>query len=143
MITGMTVTFHNIAGADAPLGYSHASAARGTTIVHVSGQVGYDADGVLADGLAAQTEQAMLNVAKALDAAGARVEDVVKTTVYVAQWDPSMLDAFLAGAMAGREHHPFADAALTLIGVHSLFEPEHLIEIEAVAVVDDDASRSS
>ena len=29
------------------------------------------------------------------------------------------------------------DAALTLIGVASLFEPSHLVEIEAVAVVDD------
>ena len=29
--------------------------------------------------------------------------------------------------MAACEHHPFADTALTLIGVHSLFEPEHLI----------------
>ena len=40
-------------------------------------------------------------------------------------------------AMAAGEKHAFPDAALTLIGVHSLFEPGHLIEIEAVAVVDD------
>ena len=132
----MTVTLHNIADTDAPLGYSHATAARGTTIVHVSGQVGADAAGVLREGLAAQTEQAMLNVAKALEAAGARVEDLVKSTIYIAGWDPSMLDAFLTGAMAARQHHPFPDAALTLIGVHSLFEPDHLVEIEAVAVVD-------
>jgi enamine deaminase RidA (YjgF/YER057c/UK114 family) len=132
----MTVTLHNIAGSDAPLGYSHATAARGTTIVHVSGQVGYDADGVLAEGLAAQTLQAMLNVAKALEAAGARVEDLVKSTIYIVGWEPSKLEGFLTGAMAAREHHPFPDAALTLVGVHSLFEPGHLIEIEAVAVVD-------
>src|SRR5688572_10548711 len=62
----MTVTFHNIAGTDAPFGYHHATAARGTTIVHVSGQPGVDEHGVVAGGLAAQTEQAMVNVAKAL-----------------------------------------------------------------------------
>ena len=54
-----------------------------------------------------------------------------------------MLDAFLTGAMAAREHHPFPDAALTLVGVHSLFEPDHLVEIEAVAVVDDPPDRGS
>ena len=132
----MTVTLHNIAGTDAPLGYHHATAARGSTIVHVSGQPGVDAAGVVADGLTAQTEQAMLNVAKALDAAGAGVEHLVKATIYVVGWEPSMFDAFVAGAMAAREHHPFPDAALTLIGVHSLLEPSHLVEIEAVAVVD-------
>lgn len=133
----MTMTLHNIAGTEAPLGYHHASVARGTAIVHVSGQPGVDADGVVAEGLAAQTEQAMVNVAKALEAAGARVEDVVKSTIYVVGWEPSMFEAFLVGAMAARERHPFPDAALTLIGVASLFEPSHLVEIEAVAVVDD------
>ncbi len=134
----MTVTLHNIAGIDAPVGYHHASAARGTTIVHIAGQVGTDPDGVLADGLAAQTEQAMLNVAKALDAAGARVEDLVKSTLYVVGWEPSMFDALVEGSIAAGQQHPFPDVPLTLIGVHSLFEPGHLIEIEAVAVVDAD-----
>jgi enamine deaminase RidA (YjgF/YER057c/UK114 family) len=131
----MTVTLHNIAGTDAPFGYHHASAAVGTTLVHLAGQVGADSDGVVAEGLAAQTEQAMLNVAKALAAAGAGVEDLVKSTIYVVGWQPSMFEAFLEGAMAARQQHPFPDSPLTLIGVHSLFEPSHLIEIEAVAVV--------
>ena len=132
----MPATLHNIAGTEAPFGYHHATVARGSTIIHVSGQPGVDADGVVAEGLAAQTEQAMLNVAKALEAAGATVEDIVKSTIYIVGWDPSMLDAFMTGALAARAHHPFPDAALTLIGVHSLFVPEHLVEIEAVAVVD-------
>jgi len=46
-----------------------------------------------------------------------------------------MFDDFLAGALAARERHPFPDAPLTLIGVQSLFDPSHLIEIEAVAVI--------
>ena len=48
-----------------------------------------------------------------------------------------MLEDYLTGAMAAREHHPFPDATLTLVGVHSLFEADHLVEIEAVAMVDD------
>jgi enamine deaminase RidA (YjgF/YER057c/UK114 family) len=131
----MTVTLHNMPGFGAPMGYSHASAARGDLIVHVSGQVGEDEQGVAAQGLAAQTEQALRNVARALEAAGATVQDVAKSTFYVVGWDPSMFDDFVTGAMAARADHPFPDAALTLIGVQSLFSPEHLIEVEVVAVV--------
>jgi enamine deaminase RidA (YjgF/YER057c/UK114 family) len=131
----MTVTLHNIPGFGAPQGYSHAAAARGELIVHVSGQVGEDEQGTVADGLAAQTEQALRNVARALEAAGASPQDVVKSTFYVVAWDPSKLDDFLTGAIAARVDHPFPDAALTLIGVQSLFIPEHLVEVEAVAVV--------
>ena len=36
--------------------------------MHVSGQIGVDEAGEMGDGLAAKTELAMLNVAKALDA---------------------------------------------------------------------------
>jgi len=67
----MTVTAHNIPGFDPPPFSSHATAARGNTIVHVSGQVGTDDTGTLAKGVAAQTERAILNVATALQAAGA------------------------------------------------------------------------
>jgi enamine deaminase RidA (YjgF/YER057c/UK114 family) len=133
----MTVTLHNIEGTEAPFGYHHAAVARGTAVVHVSGQIGTDEDGVVAEGLAAQTELAMRNLAKALDAAGARVEDIVKSTIYVVAWDPSKFEDFVVGAMAAREHHPFPDAALTLVGVQALFDPSHLVEIEAVAVIDD------
>lgn len=66
----------------------------------------------------------------------ATVADLVKSTFYVVDWDPSMLDQLARGGMAARAQVPFPDAAVTLIGVRSLFTPEMLIEIEAVAVVD-------
>ena len=133
----MSITLHNITGAPAPQNYSHATSARGDTIVHISGQVGTDENGeVVAGGLAAQAERAMLNVALALEAAGAGVEDIAKTTLYVVDWDPSMFEEFARGAEAARQQYPFPNAALTLIGVKSLFTPEMLIEIEAVAVVE-------
>jgi enamine deaminase RidA (YjgF/YER057c/UK114 family) len=133
----MAVTLHNIAGAATPQWYSHATAARGSTIVHVAGQVGTDEQGNLVPGgLAAQAEQAMLNVVAALHAAGAGVGDLVKTTMYVVDWHPSMMPELAQGGEAARRRHPIPDAALTLIGVKSLFTPEMLIEIDAVAVVD-------
>ena len=132
----MTVTLHNIAGTDAPFGYHHASVARGTTIVHLAGQVGASSDGVVAEGLAAQTEQAMLNVAKALDAAGARVEDLVKSTIYIAAGSPRCSRPSSRVRWPPARSTPFPTSPLTLIGVHSLFDPSHLVEIEAVAVLD-------
>jgi 2-iminobutanoate/2-iminopropanoate deaminase len=53
-------------------------------LVFVSGQVGIDpATGKLADGIEAQTEQALRNVAAVLEAAGATMADVVKTTLWL------------------------------------------------------------
>lgn len=133
----MTVTYHNIAGIDPPPSGSHATAARGNLIVHISGQVGTDAHGqIVVGGLAAQTERALLNVVRALEVAGARTDDLVKMTTYVVGWDPSMLDELLRGGSAAFAPRPFPAVALTLIGVASLFTPEMLVEIDAVAVVD-------
>ena len=132
----MPVTLHNIVGAAPPVRYSHATSAVGSRIVHIAGQVGTDASGaVVPGGLAAQTEHALLNVARALDAAGAGVDDIAKVTFYIVDWEPSMYEQLARGAEAARAHHAFRDVALTLIGVKSLFTPEMLIEIEAVAVV--------
>lgn len=133
----MSITSHNIPGVPAPQLYSHAAVAKGKNIVYVSGQVGVDATGnVVSGGLAAQVEQAIINVGLALEAAGAKAGDLVKTTFYVVDWDPSMMDAFVKGGIAARKKYPFPDVALTLIGVKSLFTPEMLVEVEAVAVTE-------
>jgi enamine deaminase RidA (YjgF/YER057c/UK114 family) len=105
--------------------------------VHISGQVGQDESGeIVAGGLAAQTERALLNVALALEAAGASLDDLAKLTSYVVDWDPSMFDELARGISAAGAQQPSPDMALTLVGVTSLFTPEMLIEIEAVAVAD-------
>ncbi len=60
--------------------YSQAMEAGG--FVFVSGQVGIDpATGELPDGVEAQAEQALRNVAAVLEAAGCSMADVVRTTV--------------------------------------------------------------
>jgi enamine deaminase RidA (YjgF/YER057c/UK114 family) len=134
----MPTTFHNIAGRpDPPPGSSHVSVATGTRLVHVAGQPGTGADGaVVPGGLAAQMEQALDNVALALAAAGARPEDVVKTTFYVTAWGPERLEPLVQGAFAARGRHAFPDTPVTLIGVDRLFTPDMEIEVEVVAVAD-------
>ena len=62
--------------------YSHATAMNG--MIFTSGQIGLDPEtGVLAKGVEAQAEQAMTNLKNVLKTAGAGMDDVVKTTVFV------------------------------------------------------------
>lgn len=57
-------------------------------LVFCSGQIGLDpASGDLVDGLEAQAERALNNLAAVLDAAGCTFADVVRTTVYLANID--------------------------------------------------------
>jgi len=118
--------------------YRQVAVATGTRTVYVAGQVARTADGtpVGAGDLAAQTEQAMVNVHTALTAAGAELTDIAKLTVYVADWAPERMADLGAGmaAAAGRLGGGVL-VPVTLIGVATLAEPDIMIEIEAVAVL--------
>ena len=73
--------------APAALGpYSQAVVAGG--FVFVSGTAGIDpVTGQIADGIEAQTDQALRNIAAVLEAAGASMSDLVKTTIFYADVD--------------------------------------------------------
>jgi 2-iminobutanoate/2-iminopropanoate deaminase len=73
--------------APAALGpYSQAIVAGG--FVFVSGTAGIDPEtGEIADGIEAQTEQALRNIESILGAAGASMDDLVKTTIFYADVD--------------------------------------------------------
>jgi len=119
----------------APVGYSHASIAPPGPIVHLSGQIGMDADGKIAEGLAAQTERALLNLVEALAAAGGTPADLVKITLLVVGWLESMQGELFAGMGAAAGVNPLPAVPITLVGVESLFLDAALIEIEGVAVL--------
>ena len=113
--------------------YHQVAVATGSRTVYVAGQVAWDAG----PDLAAQVEQAYLNVHTALQGVGASFADLVKVTVYVVDWTPDKMPQLLDGiakAAAKAGHTPTPPA--TLIGVQALDVPEHLVEIEAVAVLD-------
>ena len=131
----MTIEYLNTPGIPEPQGFTHLSIARGERIIHVAGQVGQDENGdMVPGGLAAQTERALLNLGRALEAAGASESDIVKVTVYVVGWEPSMFEQLAAGLGAAQAARPGPQVPVTLIGVHSLFQPDMLVEIEGVAV---------
>lgn len=114
-------------------GFSHATMAGDT--VWLGGQIGSDASGKVVDpgDMVAQFGRAIRNVAIALRAAGCTPEDTVKLTYYVTDLDAYKANLRAIGAayqgVFGR-HYP----ASTVIEVRSLFDPDALVEIDAVAV---------
>ena len=74
----------------------------------------------------------MDNLRRALHSAGARLDDVVKTTVYVASSDRSDLTA--AWDVVHR-HFGTHEPPGTLVGVTVLGYPDQLVEVEAVAAL--------
>jgi 2-iminobutanoate/2-iminopropanoate deaminase len=106
--------------------YSQAVAAGGA--VYCSGQIGLDpATGELADGLEAQAERALRNLTAVLDAAGATLADVVKTTIFLADMgDFAAVNAIYATFM------PDPPPARSTVAVAGLPKGA-LVEIEAIA----------
>lgn len=115
------------------VGYSRA--VRVGRVVHVSGTTATDASGRLV-GIgdpAAQTRQTIENIRRALERAGARLEDVVRTRIYVT--DISRWEA------VGRVHGEFFAEILpttSMIEVRGLIDPDMMVEIEAEALLAED-----
>jgi reactive intermediate/imine deaminase len=117
-----------------PTGYTHVvDATRGRTI-YVSGQVALDRAGrLVGEGdLERQARQVFENLELALRAADAGLNHVVKITVFMT--DVSQIQKFRE--VRGR-FFPAALPASTLVQVVQLARPEWLIEIEAIAVVEE------
>jgi enamine deaminase RidA (YjgF/YER057c/UK114 family) len=134
----MTVELINPAGLPTPEMYAQVGIASGTRTVYLAGQVARDADGrpVGTGDLAAQVEQAFVNVHTAITAVGGSFDDVAKLTIYIVDWTPDKMAAFGEGAMRAAARlgvNPVKP--VTLIGVAALGEPDLLVEIDAIAVL--------
>lgn len=107
---------------------SHAIVANG--FVFASGQVGRDlATRKAADGVAAQTRQCLENLRTVLSAAGAGLEHVVKTTVFLRE-----ASHFAEMNAAYAAFFPTEPPARSTVESR-LMSDELLVEIEAVAVL--------
>ena len=98
-------------------------------LVFCSGQLGLDPlTGALVEGVEAQTDRALKNLAAVLDAAGCTWDDVVKTTIFLAD----IADFGAVNAVYAR-HMPDPPPARSTFAVGAL-PKGGLIEIEATAV---------
>jgi enamine deaminase RidA (YjgF/YER057c/UK114 family) len=133
---GVVREHKNPPGLSAPRGYTHVVAVSGGRTVYVAGQVALDVKGeVVGKGdLRAQARQVFENLRIALAAAGASFKDVVKWNTYVVNLKADDLSALReVRAEALKDTTP---PASTLVSVGALANPDFLIEIEAIAVVD-------
>lgn len=135
----MAVTLLNPPGLIEVPAYRQVSVGTGSRIVFIAGQVSWDENGtIIGHGdLAAQVEQCYVNVGTALAGAGATFDDVVKMTVHVVDWTPDKLPLFMEGVERAAARLGVAPVPpATLLGAAALHIPEHLVEVEAVAVLD-------
>ena len=97
----------------------------------MAGQIGLNLDGSVPSDPVEQIRQAFNNLRQCLEAAGARVQDIVKLTYYIVDFDHTnprhrqpLLD-FIG------EHRP----PTTLVPVPKLALPEVMFEVEATAAI--------
>lgn len=116
-----------------PNGYSTAVIVpAGARVAYISGQGGQDATGGLSPDFAVQVKQAYANLRSALDALGAKPDQVAKLTVFVVDHDMSKL-----GVLTESVKEMFGDTlpAQTLIPVPKLAVDPMLFEVEAVVML--------
>lgn len=109
--------------------YSHGVVGGGW--LYVAGQVAMRPDGTVVEGdAAAQTVQILENMKAIIEAAGATMDDVLRTTVY-------LLDVNDRGPVGQVREQYFSSPppANTLLVVAGLADPRYLVEIDAIVVL--------
>lgn len=119
--------------------YGHVSKAKPKTIIYVAGQVPVDDNGKIVGmdedrGLARmeiQSKQVFENLTKALEAAGAKPSDVIKTNTYVTDMEVDAPYVELRKKYFKGKIPPG-----TLVEVKRLYRKGFMIEMEAVAALE-------
>lgn len=119
-----------------PRGFAHATVAPAGRTVHLGGQTAMDAEGrIVPGGIVEQFRRSFGNVLAALAAAGGTPDDLVSVTIYLTD----VGDYQANGREIGRSWRELAGTnypAMAGVGVTRLWQPEAMIEISGVAVLD-------
>jgi enamine deaminase RidA (YjgF/YER057c/UK114 family) len=132
----MALTCINPESLPTPHTYTHVIVATGSKLVFIAGQEPEDEKGGLVGpgDMAIQARQVFANLGRALAAAGARPDQVTKITIYVVNHRRDYLPVIEEGRVGLFGDHKPVD---TLVGVATLSNPEYLIEVDAIAVIDE------
>jgi enamine deaminase RidA (YjgF/YER057c/UK114 family) len=120
-----------------PRGFSHGILVSGGQLLFLAGQTGSDAEGnIMAPGdLVAQYEQVLRNLKAVVEAAGGKMQDIVKITIFVRDRGDYLAHLKPLGKM----HRSFFGnyyPATALFEISRFFQDEALIEIEGMAVLE-------
>jgi enamine deaminase RidA (YjgF/YER057c/UK114 family) len=114
--------------------YTHVVTVSGTgKMIFVAGQLARDANGNLVGkgDMRAQIQQVGENIKTGLEAAGATLADIVKTNTFVTNYE----EYTKHGDMRARYFGP-ATPTSTTVQISRLADPDAMVEIEAIAVID-------
>ncbi|MCI0712869.1 MAG: RidA family protein [Chloroflexi bacterium] len=118
------------------VGYSHVVKVTGGTTLYLAGQVAWDMDrNILGKGdYTAQMRQALENMKGVVEAAGGTMDDIVKITLYTVNYSTDVRAAIMntLWEYLNTEKPPVT----TLVGVAALAQPDLLIDLDAIAVID-------
>ena len=135
----MEKTIINPFGLARPRGFSHGILVTGGSLLFLAGQTGSDAEGrIVAPGdLVAQYEHALRNLNLVIEAAGGKMQDIVKINIFVRDRDDYLAHLKPLGTI----HKSFFGnyyPATALFEISRFFQDEALIEIEGMAVINTD-----
>ena len=126
-----------------PIGYNNGLLFNGGSLLFIAGQIGWDKERrIVSDDFADQFAQALENVLTIVREAGGSPEDIARLLIFVTdkiEYSSRLRDVGSAYRQLMGKHFP----AMTLVEVRSLLEHLAKVEIEALAVIPEDAQSAS
>lgn len=117
-----------------PQGYNNGMLSASGRVVFVSGQIGWDKDRRMAEGLVAQFDRAIRNILDVVRDGGGRPEQIGSFTIYIKDKKDYIRLRKEIGVVY-RNHMGKHYPAMSLLIVNDLLEDKALVEIEATAVI--------
>ncbi len=132
----MTKSIINPSALPAPKGFSHGLLVTGGRLLFLAGQTASDANGtIVAPGdIVAQYEQVLRNLRTVVEAAGGKMQDIMRINIFVSDRD----DYRAHLKQLGKVHQTYFGMyypAAALLEISRFFQDEALIEIEGIAVL--------
>ena len=118
----------------APHGYNHGLLFPCGKILFVAGQIGWDQNGIMAEGLPSQFQRALQNILEVVQSAGGTVDNIGRFIIYV----KDKQDYLARRKEIGRAYRSIMGKhfpAMSLFVVKDLLEEGALVEIEATAIL--------